>query len=86
MASFRFSDTFNSLLGELCEKLSRTKTTVIVDAVTAYASGVLPDRELNTRLDSLAGEIAALRQGQGEIRTLCLQILKNQQGDTDSVP
>jgi predicted transcriptional regulator len=81
MASFRFTQTFDSLLDELCEKLNKTKTAVIVDAVTAYASGTLPDRELIARFDTIAGETAALKQGQSEIRTLCLQILKNQQGD-----
>jgi predicted transcriptional regulator len=69
-------------LDQLCEKLNKTKTAVIVDAVTAYASGILPDRELIARFDTIADEAAALRQGQAEIRTLCLQILKNQQGDT----
>jgi predicted transcriptional regulator len=86
MASFRFTNTFDSLLDELCEKLNKTKTGLIVDAVTAYASGILPDRELNTRLDFLAGETAALKQSQGEIRTLCLQILKNQQDSTAFTP
>jgi predicted DNA-binding protein len=86
MASFRFTDTFASRLDELCEKLNRTKTAVIVDAVNAYASGILPDRELIARFDTIAGETAALKQGQSEIRTLCLQILKNQHGDTASSP
>ena len=82
MASFRFTQTFDSLLDELCEKLNKTKTAVIVDAVTAYASGTLPDRELIACFDTIADETATLKQGQSEIRTLCLQILKNQQGDT----
>jgi hypothetical protein len=81
MASFRFTKTFDSLLDELCEKLNKTKTAVIVDAVSAYASGILPDRELLARFDTIAGETAYLKQGQSEIRTLCLQILKNQQSD-----
>jgi hypothetical protein len=56
-----------------------TKTTVLVDAVTVYASGTIPDKEVIARFDTIAGETAALKQGQSKIRTLCLQILKNQQ-------
>ena len=77
--TFSFSPAFLEHLKELSEKLGKTKTAVIVDAVNAYASGTLPDRGLIERLDHLTENDAAQQKAIDELKTLILQVLKNQQ-------
>jgi predicted DNA-binding protein len=79
MASFRFNPTFDSRLDELSQKLNKTKTAIIVEAVNAYASGVLPDKEVIERLDKISGEVTTTQNSIGNVLTLCLQIIRNQQ-------
>jgi hypothetical protein len=81
MANFRFSADFESRLEELCKKLCKTKTAVVVDAVNAYASGIMPDRDIAFQLEKLAAENASLKNLIEEVRTVSLQVLKNQQGN-----
>ena len=79
MASFRFTEAFELRLQELADKLNKTKTAIIVEAVNAYASGILPDRGLIERLDRLAVDNAEIQQEIDELKTLVTQVLKNQQ-------
>jgi len=80
MASFRFTEAFESRLEELAEKHGKTKTAMIVDAVNAYAVGNLPDSELIGLLDQLANDNAEIHKEIDELKTLVTQVLKNQQG------
>jgi predicted transcriptional regulator len=78
-SSYNFSDTFKERLETLAEKLGKTQTAVIVDAVNAYASGTLPDKAVIGRLDTLAANDGALKKDVDELKTLITQVLKNQQ-------
>jgi len=79
MASFRFTEAFESRLEELAEKHGKTKTAMIVDAVNAYAVGNLPDSELISLLNQLANGNAEIHREIDELKTLVTQVLKNQQ-------
>ena len=79
MASFRFTEAFESRLEELAEKLDKSKTSVIVEAVNAYGSSTLPNKELLARLDQLALDNDDLHKEIDELKTLVTQVLKNQQ-------
>jgi predicted transcriptional regulator len=78
-SSYNFSDAFKERLETLAEKLGKTQTAVIVDAVNAYASGTLPDKAAIERFDTLAANGEALKKDVDELKTLITQVLKNQQ-------
>jgi SOS-response transcriptional repressor LexA len=81
-------------LNALVAKEGKSQAKVIDTALTAYASGVISDKELINRLDALAADNEALKKGIDELRTLVTQVLKNQQGgerpgrlkETESLP
>ena len=77
--SFTFSEDFKNRLDELSKKFGKTRTSLVVDAVNAYASGILPDRGLIERLDQLSKDNAEIRKEIDELKTLVTQVLKNQQ-------
>jgi hypothetical protein len=79
MASFRFTEAFELRLQELAEKLDKSKTSVVVEAVNAYVSSILPDRGLLERLDRLSRDNAEFRREIDELKTLITQVLRNQQ-------
>ena len=81
MASFRFSEAFESRLEELTIKLDKSKTSVIIEAVNAYASSTLPNKELLARLDQLALDNDDIHRQIDELKTLITQVLKNQQNN-----
>jgi predicted transcriptional regulator len=78
-SSYNFSDTFKERLGEIAEKLGKTQTAVIVDAVNAYAAGTMPDKALITRLDRIEANDDTQNQAIDELKTICLAVLKELQ-------
>ena len=78
MASFRFTEDFESLINELIEKTGHTKTSLIVEAVTTYARSQMPDDVLRDHLRQLEEEHAYIRKEIDEIKTLVTQVIKNQ--------
>ena len=77
--SFTFTEEFKKRLDELAQKFGKSRTSLVVDAVNAYASGILPDRGLMERLDQLAKNDDEIRKEIDELKTLITQVLKNQQ-------
>jgi predicted transcriptional regulator len=77
--SFSFSDDFKERLEKLSKSVGKNKTQYMVEAVNAYAAGNLSDTVLLERLDALAADNKALKNGLDELRTLITQVLKNQQ-------
>jgi hypothetical protein len=66
-------------LNALVAKEGKTQAKVIDQALTAYASGSLSDKDLLERLDTLAENDAELKKELGQIHDLLYQVLHNQQ-------
>jgi predicted transcriptional regulator len=78
-SSYNFTDAFKERLEALSKELGKTQTAIIIDAVNAFKAGTLPDKAVIERLDALATDNKALKNGLDELRTLVTQVLKNQQ-------
>jgi predicted transcriptional regulator len=81
--TFSFTDSFKARLEELATAAGKTKTAIIVDSVTAYASGVLPDKKIIASLNQLMADNAELKKSIEDNRTLLMAVLKElQKGET----
>ncbi|MFA5753407.1 MAG: hypothetical protein WC910_10090 [Bacteroidales bacterium] len=78
--SFTFSDDFKALLDKVSKDHGKTKTALIIEAVKQYSVGGVTESDLLKKIDKLTTDYKDLSTRLEEIRVLCMQILKNQQG------
>jgi hypothetical protein len=78
-SSYNFTDAFKERLEGLSKDLGKTQTAVIVDAVNAFGSGVMPDKKIIGLLNQLAADNAELKKSVDDNRILLMAILKELQ-------
>jgi hypothetical protein len=78
-SSYNFTDAFKERLEALSNEIGKTQTAVIVDAVNAYASGVLPDKKIIDLLNQLMADNVELKKSIEDNRTLLMAVLKELQ-------
>jgi hypothetical protein len=80
--SFSFSPEFKDYLEKLAAGAGKTKTQIIQEAVNMYSAGDVFTEDVRGKLAAVLSNQLELADSLDEIRTLCLQILKNQQGES----
>jgi uncharacterized protein (DUF1778 family) len=78
--SFSLSDEFRDFLATEAAKSERSKTQYIIDAVYAYAKGKTLESSIIDKIKLIESSEERTQKQIEEIRVLCMQILKNQQG------
>jgi predicted DNA-binding protein len=78
-SSYNFTDAFKERLEALSKDLDKTQTAVIVDAVNAFGSGIMPDKKIIDLLNQLTADNAKLKKSVEDNRTLLMAILKELQ-------
>jgi len=77
--SFSLSDEFRDFLATEAAKTERSKTQYIIDAVYAYAKGKTLESSILEKIKLIESSEEKTQKQLEEIRTLCIQILGNQQ-------
>jgi uncharacterized protein (DUF1778 family) len=77
--SFYLPDDFKSRLDELSKAVGKNRTQYVIDAVTVYASGTLPDKKIIDLLNQLMADNLELKKSVDDNRTLLMAVLKELQ-------
>jgi predicted DNA-binding protein len=77
--SFYLPDDFKLRLDDLSKSAGKNRTQYVIDAVTAYASGTMPDKKIIDLLNHLKADNTEIKKGIDDNHALLMVILKELQ-------